>query len=272
MIVPVLSEQITVAHPNVSTDGNFLTSALFFTILDTPIANAIVTTAGNPSGTAATANVIPDINISITGSPLSIPVSATTKHIPTHINTINFPKLSSLFCNGVKSSSTFCIIFAILPILVSIPTLSTTTLPQPFLTSVPIYTLHTSLFLSFLATIFCTAHDSPLNKDSSTFKSVSSIIYPSAGTLSPASNNITSPTTTSCASITITLPSRITVPCGDASLPNFSIVRSVLNSCINPNIAFTTTILIIVTPSSISPMNNDIAVLANNINTIKSPN
>ena len=61
--VPVLSEQITVALPNVSTAGNFLTIAFLLTIFCTPIANTIVDTATNPSGIAATANDTAVINI-----------------------------------------------------------------------------------------------------------------------------------------------------------------------------------------------------------------
>ena len=61
--VPVLSEQITVALPKVSTAGNFLTIAFFFTILCTPIARTMVDTATSPSGMAATAKLTAVINI-----------------------------------------------------------------------------------------------------------------------------------------------------------------------------------------------------------------
>lgn len=54
--VPVLSEHITVVHPNVSTLINFLTIALCLAILLVPNAKQVVITAGNPSGIAATAN------------------------------------------------------------------------------------------------------------------------------------------------------------------------------------------------------------------------
>ena len=61
--VPVLSEQITVALPNVSTAGNLFTIAFFFTIFCTPIAKTIVDTATSPSGIAATAKETAVINI-----------------------------------------------------------------------------------------------------------------------------------------------------------------------------------------------------------------
>jgi hypothetical protein len=53
--VPVLSEQITVVHPKVSTEFNFLTIAFYFAILLLPKAKQVVITAGSPSGIAATA-------------------------------------------------------------------------------------------------------------------------------------------------------------------------------------------------------------------------
>lgn len=53
--VPVLSEQIVVTDHSVSTEGSFLIRAFFLTIRLTPSPRDIVTTAGNPSGIAATA-------------------------------------------------------------------------------------------------------------------------------------------------------------------------------------------------------------------------
>lgn len=53
--VPVLSEQITVVQPKVSTEGSFLTIAFYLAILLDPKARQVVITAGRPSGIAATA-------------------------------------------------------------------------------------------------------------------------------------------------------------------------------------------------------------------------
>ncbi len=55
--VPVLSEQMTVTDPKVSTAGRRRTSAFCFAILSAPSASEIVTTAGRASGTAATARL-----------------------------------------------------------------------------------------------------------------------------------------------------------------------------------------------------------------------
>ena len=53
--VPVLSEHITVVHPRVSTAGSVRTMALCCAIFLDPSARQVVTTAGSPSGMAATA-------------------------------------------------------------------------------------------------------------------------------------------------------------------------------------------------------------------------
>ena len=56
--VPVLSVQITVVLPSVSTAGSWRTTARRPAIRCTPTASAIVTIAGSPSGIAATASAI----------------------------------------------------------------------------------------------------------------------------------------------------------------------------------------------------------------------
>ena len=56
MSVPVLSVQITVAQPSVSTAGSRRTSTWRAAMRCTPMASAMVTMAGSPSGTAATAS------------------------------------------------------------------------------------------------------------------------------------------------------------------------------------------------------------------------
>ena len=62
--MPVLSEQTTETAPNVSTDGSLRTIVLALTIFCTPKAKTIVTTAGKPSGTAATAKEIANMKLS----------------------------------------------------------------------------------------------------------------------------------------------------------------------------------------------------------------
>ena len=79
--VPVLSVQITVAQPSASTACNFRTITFFLTMRCTPIASVIVTTAGSPSGTAATARLTDARNISFAAMPCKVPVMKTTMQI-----------------------------------------------------------------------------------------------------------------------------------------------------------------------------------------------
>src|SRR3989344_1989128 len=65
--VPVLSVQIMVVEPNVSTLGSLLIREFLFSILWVPRAREIGTTAGNPSGMAATARETETISISLQG-------------------------------------------------------------------------------------------------------------------------------------------------------------------------------------------------------------
>jgi len=62
--VPVLSEQMTEAEPSVSTAGSLRIKAFRLTMRWTPRAKAIVTTAGSPSGMAATARLTEVRNMS----------------------------------------------------------------------------------------------------------------------------------------------------------------------------------------------------------------
>ena len=55
--VPVLSEQITVTQPRVSTADSFFTTAFLWPIRITPMARVTATTMGRPSGMAATARL-----------------------------------------------------------------------------------------------------------------------------------------------------------------------------------------------------------------------
>ena len=129
--VPVLSEQMKVVQPRVSTAGSLLTMALRLAMRCTPMARAPVTTAGRASGTAATARLTPQRNISRSSWPLKIPRAETTattasEPIPSHL-----PISAILLSRGVVSSSTSWIIWAILPNSVSIPVATTTAFPRP---------------------------------------------------------------------------------------------------------------------------------------------
>ena len=80
--VPVLSVQMTVALPRVSTAGSFRINAWRAAIRCTPIASAIVTIAGSPSGTAATASETADMKTSSQRWPRRRPIAATVPTMP----------------------------------------------------------------------------------------------------------------------------------------------------------------------------------------------
>ena len=122
------------------------------------------------------------------------------------------------------------------------------------------------------AVLLLTPIDSPVRSDSSIIKFVASIISPSAGTLSPDSKITISPKVISLVAITFTFPSLTTLHVGDAIAFSASNDFSVLNSCINPSIAFKNTITHIVMASAVSPINPDITVAANKTHVIKSLN
>jgi hypothetical protein len=85
--VPVLSEQITLTEPSVSTLGRRRTSALARTSRRAPSASSTVTTAGSASGIAATARLIAVSAISSTGSPRSTPMRRSPRRWPARRST-----------------------------------------------------------------------------------------------------------------------------------------------------------------------------------------
>ena len=67
--VPVLSEQITLTEPSVSTAGSRRIMAFFFDMEVTPIESTTATMAANPSGIEATASDTAVRNISARSLP-----------------------------------------------------------------------------------------------------------------------------------------------------------------------------------------------------------
>ena len=130
--VPVLSEQITVHPPSVSTDLSFLMTTFFLLILCTPIAIIMVTTAGSPSGMAATAiatEVMKFLSIpSLRTKSPTMKISAVTASTKPDMN---LPSLFRLFSSGVPVALVSFSIAAILPISVPMPTAVTTAVALP---------------------------------------------------------------------------------------------------------------------------------------------
>ena len=103
--VPVLSVQMYVTEPRVSTAGSFLIRAFCLTIFLAPRARDMVTTAGRASGMAATAREMAVSSIRIGGSPLMIPTAKMMAHRAMTATASLWPNLASLFCKGVFTSS-----------------------------------------------------------------------------------------------------------------------------------------------------------------------
>ncbi|MBA7676551.1 hypothetical protein ES703_84793 [subsurface metagenome] len=101
--MPVLSVQIIVELPRVSTEDNLLIIEFLFAILLTPRARVTVTTAGKPSGTAETASPTA-VNISSFKAIISpialysmISTTATIAHKISIITPSCLPNLSNFF-------------------------------------------------------------------------------------------------------------------------------------------------------------------------------
>jgi hypothetical protein len=78
-----LSEQITVVLPSVSTEGSLRTTARRAAMRCTPMASAMVTMAGRPSGMAPTASVMAKMTDSRSAGRNATPVSAMARQVPT---------------------------------------------------------------------------------------------------------------------------------------------------------------------------------------------
>ncbi len=124
--VPVLSEHTTEAEPSVSTDDSRFTMAWRRAMRWTPRASTTERTAGNPSGTAATARDTPTSSTSTASLASSmsevrkIPATTTRAMITTAIPSSR-PRRETSRCSGVGSSSVLPNSRAIVPISVSMP-------------------------------------------------------------------------------------------------------------------------------------------------------
>ena len=136
--VPVLSVQITFAQPRVSTLCRRRISARRRRMRLTASASEMVTIAGRPSGTAATASEMPVISMLNGSSPRKMPAMDTTAHTARQPTAMYLPSSASLRWSGVGSSSISCSMPAIRPISVPMPVAVTIALPRPRVTIAPI--------------------------------------------------------------------------------------------------------------------------------------
>ena len=81
--VPVLSEQMVVVEPSVSTAGSLRMTARRAAMRCTPMASAMVTMAGRPSGIAPTASAMAKITVSRNAGRNVTPVSTMVRQVPT---------------------------------------------------------------------------------------------------------------------------------------------------------------------------------------------
>ena len=135
--VPVLSEQMTVTEPRVSTLGSLRTKALRRTRRCKPIASTSVTTAGRPSGTAATARLTDSRNDGKSGPPRSAWSRKMRAAIPSTMAINTFPSSASRCWSGVGSRSVRWSKPAICPSSVAEPVATTTASALPAATVVP---------------------------------------------------------------------------------------------------------------------------------------
>ena len=117
--------------PRVSTEGSFLTMVCTLTMRVTLSARQMVTTAGSPSGTAATARdmAVSSISKILRRCRMAMPNRAAQRSRDKMLST--FPKSPRRFCSGVCSSFPSLIREAILPISVSMPVAVTIPSPLP---------------------------------------------------------------------------------------------------------------------------------------------
>ena len=141
--VPVLSEQITEVEPSVSTLESFLTMARCRAMRCTPTASTTLSTAGKPSGTAATASDTPSKSTStnavgVLGREMAITVPTTPMAMATTAIPSTRPTRASSTSSGVGSSCVCSSSPAMWPTSVPMPVATTTERPTPCATAVPL--------------------------------------------------------------------------------------------------------------------------------------
>ena len=245
--VPVLSEQMTVALPSVSTAGSRRIMAFRFAILSTPSDSMMVTSAGRLSGMAATPRLTEVINIEKIGCLWYIPMIKRPRQMRSATVPKTFPVWFSFFWRGVSGAVSSEIIPAICPSSVFIPVQVTIAFPWPEMTSVP---ENAMFFCSAIgtasaligSTLFSIGWVSPVRVDSSIESPMQDAILTSAGTRFPASRIMTSPGTSRAESSCFISPSRMTRASGEERFFSASRDRLALASCTTPRMAFMTTI------------------------------
>ena len=221
--VPVLSEQIVVVLPSVSTAGSLRTIARRAAMRWTPMASAMVTMAGRPSGMAPTARAMAKSSDSLKASEIESPCAVmrrmpTTSMIPatTRMATVMRPPIVlSARVKGVSRSTVDLRSAEMRPSWVAAPVSTATASAVPYVTWVPPKTMEArsprSASSGTAATCFSVGTDSPVRAASSARRLRQVRSRRSAGTRSPDARATMSPGTTSAAGMAVRRPSRRTV-------------------------------------------------------------
>ena len=139
--VPVLSVQMTVVDPRVSTALRRLTSAPRRARSPTPTASASVIVGNSPSGTLATIRPIVNLTASFSGrSAPSHPIGKKASPTTTATSAISHATRRTSRSSGLGSASTRSVIAAIRPSSVCIPVPNTSARPSPPTQAVPLNT------------------------------------------------------------------------------------------------------------------------------------
>ena len=209
--VPVLSVQITVADPSVSTLGRWRTSVRRLAIRRAPMAIARVTVGSKPSGTFATMMPIEKTRPMRVGRPTNAPMTNTRAPMVTARTAMRRLRVAISFCSGDGTSAVAWVRRAMPPKTVCMPVANTSAVASPVVSDVPAsrtLRLRSRSFSSPTLAFRETGRASPVTVARFARTPNASIRRQSAGTLSPALNVMTSPGTISSDGITTTAPSR----------------------------------------------------------------
>mmetsp|Transcript_5664 Transcript_5664/g.20298 ORF Transcript_5664/g.20298 Transcript_5664/m.20298 type:complete len:411 (-) Transcript_5664:552-1784(-) len=196
--VPVLSEQMHVVEPSVSTPSMFFTSTIFWAMDFDVSVRHTVTVASRPSGTFAT--MMPIMKTRLVMKSVSRKTPMRKKEMPRNMATPDTIPMKWWISRlmGVSTVSVSSVSAATLPMKVSSAIARTTPKPVPASQFVP-KKARFSVSCGFSALVHSTerssASGSPVSGALLTFRSVDSMMRRSAGTLSPGLSCTTSPRT-----------------------------------------------------------------------------